>query len=154
MTARLLALVLALALAVSCVGNRQTATQHPPAPEAGTPTPLPTSTSEPTVVPESAADEQDVQQTVRQFAEAIAHNDEVVLLLTLSPGAQQTAAADDLPAVFGWSDIPSAVELQQIELDGDLAVASGIARFGQRVEPLRLRLLRLDGTWKIDGVAR
>jgi|GEM_PF-5135133 len=118
---------------------------------AGTPTPLPTPTLAPTVVPGTTADEQAAMAVVQQFAEALTRDDEIVALLMLSPSAQQIVASSDLHSFMGGTERPSSLKIQSLALDRDVAIASGVAHYPHEVVAIRIRLVRLDGQWKIDA---
>ncbi len=116
-----------------------------------TPTFQPTATLPPTVVPGSAADEKEVANTVRQFGQAVVHGDTIVALLVLSPSAQRVVAASDLQGFLGRGERPRAIELRDVHLDRDVARADCALWDSSGEHPLRLRLVRIDGQWKIDA---
>lgn len=116
-----------------------------------TATVLPTPTVLPTVVLDSPDDQADATAVMRQFSEAVSQQNEVVALLMLSPSAQQVAASSDLHAFLGLPAGPVALEVGLIRLDRGVATAECVLRAGDAQQIIRLRLVRLDGQWKIDG---
>lgn len=118
-----------------------------------TPSPdlMPTPTSPPTAQPESAADEHDAVATVRQFADAVVANDELVALLLLSPSAQHVVASSDLMALLGRKERPHQIDVRTVRIEQDIAIVDCDVAYSDGVQPLSLRLVRLDGQWKIDA---
>lgn len=112
---------------------------------------MPTPTPPPTAQPESAADKHDAIATVRQFADAITANDELVALLLLSPSAQQVVASSDLSALLGRRERPRQIDVRTVRIDRDIAFVNCDVAYSDGVEPLLLRLVRLDGQWKVDA---
>lgn len=116
-----------------------------------TATTVPTPTLPPTPVPGSTADERDAANTARQFGAAVTRGDHVVALLVLSPSAQQVVAAGDASALLGTPEPPEAFEVRSVQLTGDVATAECRVRYRDTERTVRLRLVRLDGVWKIDA---
>jgi hypothetical protein len=118
-----------------------------------TPSPelLATPTLPATPQPGSAADERDAAATVRQFADAMSSDDELVALLLLSPSAQQVVSSSDLTALLGRPDYPRRIDVRAIRIERDIAIVTCEMAYGDGVQPLQLRLVRLDGQWKIDA---
>ncbi len=114
-------------------------------------TPLPTPTLPPTVIPGTSADMREAQAVVEQFSEALVRNDEIVALLVLSPSAQKLVAASSLNIFLGRPEQPEQVRIRAVHLDDDVAVADLMVQYAAADTPIRLRLVRLDGQWRIDG---
>ena len=118
---------------------------------APTPTLGPTPTLPPTVVPGSADDEREAASTVRQFGQAVTRGDTLVALLVLSPSAQRVVGAGDLETFLGRRERPRAFDVQQVRLMEDVATADCTVRYAAGPVTLQLRLIRLEGQWKIDA---
>lgn len=127
------------------------ATSDSPVTMEQTATVVPTPTVLPTVVLDSPDDQADATAVMRQFSEAVTQQNEVVALLMLSPSAQQVAASSDLHAFLGLPAGPVSLEVGMIRLDRGVATAECVLRAGDAQQIIRLRLVRLDGNWKIDG---
>jgi len=110
-----------------------------------------TPTLPPTALPGSAADERDAAATVRQFGEAVSHNDELVALLLLSPSAQHVVSSNDLVGLLGRTERPRQINVRGIRIERDIAIVTCDAAYSDGVQPLSLRLVRLDGQWKVDA---
>jgi hypothetical protein len=146
-SSRCIGAVLLLALA----GCTNTATPQAAADPSLTPTPVATPTTPPTTVPGSIADEQQVANTVRQFASAVTQGDDTVALLVLTPSAQRLVAASDLDTFLGEAELPREFTVRAVRLNGNVAIAECDVRTGGDVRPLQLQLVRLEGVWKIDA---
>lgn len=117
----------------------------------GTPTPLPTPTTLPTAVPGTNADIRDATAVVQQFTEAVVRNDEIVALLVLSPSARKVVAASDLAVFLGRAEQPTQVTVRAVHLDSDVATADCVFHYEAGEQVVQLRLVRLDGQWRVDG---
>ena len=106
----------------------------------------------PTVVPGSTEDERDVAGIVRQFGKAVAEGDTLVAILVLSPSAQRVVAAGDLETFLGRRERPRELVLERLRLDDDVATAECVMRYASGDVAIRLRLVRLEGHWKIDAL--
>lgn len=149
-------LVLVLAIVSGCASSQpgvEIASSMLASPDA-TLTPLPTPTLPPTVIPGTSADLGEAQAVVEQFSEAVVHNDEIVALLALSPSAQKVVAASSLNVFLGRPEPPEQVTIGAVHLDADVAVVDLTVRYAAVETPIRLRLVRLDGQWRIDGRAQ
>ena len=104
----------------------------------------------PTIVPGSSDDEQEVADTVRQFGLAIAQDQELVALLVLSPSAQRVVAASNLRIFLGKDARPQWLSVRKVHLDADIAIADCMIGYEAEEESLQLRLVRLEGQWRID----
>ncbi|MDP9311653.1 MAG: hypothetical protein M3R24_12365 [Chloroflexota bacterium] len=147
----LLFLVLVLVSSCSPAQPRDEAASSIPASSVGTLTPLPTATFPPTVVPGTSADMREVKAVVEEFGEALVRNDEIVALLVLSPSAQKVVAASSLNVFLGRPEQPKQVMIRAVHLDDDVAVADLTVQYVEAELPVRLRLVRLDNQWRIDG---
>lgn len=123
-----------------------------PAP-APTPTVAPLPTLPATVAPGSEEDEREVVSTVQQFGEAVTRGDTLVAVLLLSPSAQRVVAASNLETFLGRRERPRALEVTRVQLTEDVATATCAVRYAAGAFSIQLRLVRLEGRWKIDGVA-
>ena len=105
-----------------------------------------------TLVPESAADSEAAVDVVREFEAAIRARNELVALLLLTPMAQQRVAASDLETFVAKSWRTEGLSNCGAIVDGDnsVVVCTRSGRPGER--PLRISLLRLHNTWKIDDL--
>lgn len=119
----------------------------------GTPTPHPTPTLPPTAVPGTAADITAATAVVEQFAEAVVRNDEIVALLVLSPSAQKVVAATNLHTFLGRAEQPSQVTVRSVRLNDDVATADCLLQYAATDRSVQLRLVRLEGQWRVDGRA-
>lgn len=115
------------------------------------PTPDPTPTPFPTVVPGSAADYEEATAVVQEFADALVRDDELVALLVLSPSAQQTVASSSLDRFLGRAEQPRDLDIGMVRLERDVATADCTVSYAGQTLPVRLRLVRLNGQWKIDA---
>ncbi len=149
----LLSLVLVLGSSCSTAQPRVEAASSIPASSVGTLTPLPTPTFLPTVVPGTSADMREAKAVVEAFGEALVRNDEIVALLVLSPSAQKVVATSSLNVFLGQPEQPKQVTIQAVHLDKDVAVADLMVQYADGAIPVRLRLVRLDNQWRIDGRA-
>lgn len=141
----------ALLIVQGCGQLMSGASEPMPAVLVNTPTSVPTATVPPTPIPGSAADREDLAVVVRQFGDAVAMDQELVALLTLSPSARRVAAASGLNRFLGRPAMLESLEVGTIRLDDDVAFVRCIAHYANDDVELQLRLVRLDGGWKIDG---
>jgi hypothetical protein len=116
-----------------------------------TPTFQPTATIPPTAAPGSAADEREVADTVRQFAQAVVRGETIVALVVLSPSAQRVVASSDLQQFLGRTERPRTIQLRDVQLDEDVARADCAIWDSSGEHSIQLRLVRIDGEWKIDA---
>ena len=116
-----------------------------------TPTFAPTPTLLPTVVPGSGEDERDVANIIEQFGQAVVRGDTLVALLVLTPSAQRVVAAGDIETFLGRRERPRALEVERVRLTEDIATADCAVRYAAGDVSIQLRLVRLDGQWKIDA---
>lgn len=141
----------ALLILQSCGQLSSGATEPTPVVLIITPTSMPTATVPPTLIPGSDADRDAVADVVRQFGDAVAMDQELVALLTLSPSARRVAATSDLNRFLGRPEMLEALEVGSIRLVDDVAFVRCVAHYTTDDVDLQLRLVRLDGGWKIDG---
>lgn len=113
--------------------------------------PAPTPTLPPTAVPGSDADSREVEHTVAQFGTALVRGDDLVAVLVLSPSAQQTVASGNLRSFLGIDTPPQQFSVDMIQLQGDMATVETTLVSGGVSQQILLRLVRLDGVWKIDS---
>lgn len=111
----------------------------------------PTSTMPPTIVPGSSKDSQEATIVVQQFGDAVARGDTIVALLSMSPTAQRLVAAGDLDSFLGRHERLHRLVVRTIRLKKDVALADCLVRYESGETTLLLRLVRLDGAWRIDA---
>ena len=116
-----------------------------------TPTIGPTPTFAPTAAPGSAEDKQAVKEVVRQFGDAVAGDDALVALLVLSPSAQRVVGSSDLNTFLGVAEPLRSLAIQAVRVEKDVAIVDVRADYADGAQPLQLRLVRIDGSWKIDS---
>ncbi len=116
-----------------------------------TATPLPTPTMPPTALPGTSADLREARAVAEQFGDAVAHDDELVALLSLSPKAQKVVADSGLNLFLGQADRPTVIQVQGVRIDGDVAMVQYIVHYASGDKLLQLRLVRLAGQWRVDG---
>ncbi len=116
-----------------------------------TPTMGPTPTLAPTAAPGSAEDQQAVKEIVRQFGEAVAGGDTLVALLVLSPSAQRVVGSSNLNSFLGRNERPRSLTAQNVHVERDVAIVNCAVDYAAGTQQLQLRLVRIDGSWKIDS---
>ncbi len=150
---QLIGIALLLGVLSSCttVTPRNEIAEFPASSPVSTPTPLSTPTMPPTTVPGTGADMREVNAVVTQFVEAVVRNDEIVALLMLSPSAQKVVSASNLNVFLGRTERPGQIKVRSVRLENDLATADCTIQYAAGESVVQLRLVRLDGQWRIDG---